>query len=511
MNSSKQIKLGAVLSYVTIAFNMIAGLIYTPWMLDKIGQSNYGLYTLTTSFITLFVMDFGMSAAVSRFVSKYHAMDDQDAMNNFLGLVYKLYFLIDMIILVLLVALYFFVGRIYGNLTAAELQTFRSLYIIVGLFSVISFPFTNLNGILTAHEKFVQLKLCDLFHKASIVAAMVICLSRGMGVFALVTVNAISGVLTILMKLWIVKTTTRVRVNFRFSDRHLLKEIFGFSMWTTFSSIAQRLIFNITPSIITMVSITGTVGVAVFGLASTIEGYIYTFAAAVSGMFIVRISKIVVSGNRERELLPLMIKVGRIQLMIVGLLTVGFVTMGQSFIVDIWDKPDFILSYYCAVLIIVPSVFHMPMEIANTALVVEGKIKWQSFAYIIMGLINVFFSLILSYLFGAIGASTSIFIAYMIRTAAMTIVHKKILNIDMKEFFKQTFGKLSPWLCATAIVGFLLEKFNPMRHGYLRFGVNGVLLVSVFMALMCLFGFNAYEKELFGSALRKIPRKLMKK
>ena len=91
INSSKQIKIGALISYFAIAFNMVAGLIYTPWMITQIGKNNYGLYTLATSLITIFVMDFGMSAAVSRFVSKYRAEDNQEAVNNFLGMAYKLY------------------------------------------------------------------------------------------------------------------------------------------------------------------------------------------------------------------------------------------------------------------------------------------------------------------------------------------------------------------------------------------------------------------------------------
>ena len=106
MNSSKQIKAGALLSYFAIAFNMIAGLIYTPWMISKIGQSNYGLYTLATSLITMLVMDFGMGAAVSRYVSRYRAEGNQTAVNNFLGLVYKIYFLIDAVILSILAVSY---------------------------------------------------------------------------------------------------------------------------------------------------------------------------------------------------------------------------------------------------------------------------------------------------------------------------------------------------------------------------------------------------------------------
>ena len=190
-NSSKQIKFGAIMSYFTIAFNMLAGLIYTPWMIKQIGQSNYGLYTLATSLITLFVVDFGMGAAVARFVSKYNAEGDQDKVNNFLGIVYKLYLAIDAVILTALVAIWFFINGIYDNLTASELETFKVLYVIVGLFTVVSFPFANLNGILTAHEQFVGLKFADLFHKIFIIVAMVTALLLGYGIYALVIVNAI--------------------------------------------------------------------------------------------------------------------------------------------------------------------------------------------------------------------------------------------------------------------------------------------------------------------------------
>ena len=54
MTPTKQIKLGAIISYFAIAFNIIAGLIYTPWMVGQIGKSDYGLYTLANSLIFIF-------------------------------------------------------------------------------------------------------------------------------------------------------------------------------------------------------------------------------------------------------------------------------------------------------------------------------------------------------------------------------------------------------------------------------------------------------------------------
>lgn len=497
MNSSNQIKIGAMLSYFTIAFNIVAGLIYTPWMITQIGQSNYGLYTLATSFITIFLVDFGMSAAVTRFVAKYNAAGERDKAKNFLGLVYKLYLSIDAIIFIILVIVYFFIDALYTQLTPSEIEIFKSLYIIVGVFSIISFPFTNLNGILTAYEKFIQLKFCDLFNKVFVIISVVAVLLMGYGIYSLVLVNAIAGLLTIILKLFIIKKTTTVKVNFKFFDRSMLREIFGFSMWTTVSSLAQRLIFNITPSIIAVVSETGAVGVAVFGLASTIEGYVYMVATAINGMFMARISKMIHDGKKETELLPMMIKIGRIQCMIIGLLIVGFIALGNSFIVDIWNKPDFSESYLCSIFLIIPSYFYLPMQIANTTLIVENKVKLQAYVFVIMGVLNVCCSFVLSKLFGALGASISIFIAYMVRTILMAIIYDKVLHIDMKVFFKETFLKISPSLALPTLIGLFVEKFNPLSQGFVRFGINGIIVVLSFVLTMNFTVMNQYEKSMF--------------
>ena len=90
MSSSKQVKVGAILSYVAIAVNIIAGLIYTPWMIGQIGQSQYGLYTLANSLITLFLVDFGLSSATARYLSKCNAEGDREGAEKILGAIYKL-------------------------------------------------------------------------------------------------------------------------------------------------------------------------------------------------------------------------------------------------------------------------------------------------------------------------------------------------------------------------------------------------------------------------------------
>ena len=41
-----QIRIGALLSYIFIVFNIIYGLLITPFLLRHLGQEEYGIYML---------------------------------------------------------------------------------------------------------------------------------------------------------------------------------------------------------------------------------------------------------------------------------------------------------------------------------------------------------------------------------------------------------------------------------------------------------------------------------
>ena len=93
--SNRQIKIGAMISYCAIIISIITSLFYLPWMTRQIGQSNYGLYTLVNSFVTMFLMDFGLSSATARFLAKYRAEQKIDKENTVFSVITKLYFVID--------------------------------------------------------------------------------------------------------------------------------------------------------------------------------------------------------------------------------------------------------------------------------------------------------------------------------------------------------------------------------------------------------------------------------
>lgn len=490
------------MSYLAIGVNILAGLLYTPWMIHSIGRENFGLYTLAMSVISLFVFDFGLSSAVTRFIAKYLAEGRQDKADNCMGLVYRLYIIIDIVMMLVLFGVYFFIPQLYKELTLDEIESFKIIYVIAAIYSVISFPFIPINGVLTAHEKFIQLKLCDVAHKLIIVLAMSICLLSGGGLYSLVSVNAIAGLIMILLKVSCIKKFTHQGISWRYFEKGEFKEIVGFSGWVTIMSIAQRFIFNIAPSILGALS--GSISIAILGIATTLEGYTYTFANAINGMFLPKVSRIV--SNDNGDVLPLMVKIGRIQIYITALIVFGVICFGEHFI-QLWVGAEFKDSYLCALFVIVPCLLQLPQEIGNQTIFAKNKVKKLAIVYALMALVNIVLAVSLAPKFGALGICMSIFVAYMVRTIGMDIIFYKDLNINVMSFFKDTFVKLLIPLVLCLVLGFTINAVISI-DSWLGFVIKGICFVGLYATVMYLFAMNENEKELVLSPIKKLFKKL---
>ena len=61
-----QVRLGAVLSYVSMGLSTLISLIYTPIMLDRLGETEYGVYGAVGPIISyLLLLSMGLGSAIS--------------------------------------------------------------------------------------------------------------------------------------------------------------------------------------------------------------------------------------------------------------------------------------------------------------------------------------------------------------------------------------------------------------------------------------------------------------
>lgn len=489
---------------MTIGFSIVSGLIYTPWMISIIGQSNFGLYTLATSLVTMVTIDLGLSSAVTRFISKYRAENDVVSIRKFLGIAYKLFIALSIIFLISLTIVYFNVDRIFLKLTPDEIEKVKVLLSIAGLYAVISFPFHPLDGLLVSGEWFIFQKSTALVSKVLNIALMVAALLLGYGLFSLVVVNAFSGLVIIGMKLYFLKKYDPQQIEWNGFDAQLTREIFSFSLWVMVISIAQRLILNVTPSVLGITS--GSREIAIFSAAMTIEGYVWTFATVFGSMFLPKVSKLIYGEKSDpKAIQTLMIKVGRIEFVMLGAIISIFIVVGKDFFLN-WLGTDFKNSYLITVLLVIPGLITIPQQIASTTLIASNQVRYNAFSKIIVAALSISLSYILSLRYGSTGAGIAILIGNMIGgVLVMNIIYARVLKINIWEFFRK---------CQVSMaVPFILVLAVGLGLNCLITGVSWVNTISKTILLLIVYAFSAYllamnkyEKELISGVVRKVIR-----
>ena len=128
-----QLKIGVILSYVSMALNMVIQLTYTPIMIHLLGQSEYGLYTLVGSVVSyLSLFSLGFTGAYLRFYSRYMQRGDSVGVAQLNGMFLTLFLCMSATALLCGMILSRFTNQIFGsNLTLAELEKSQILMRII--------------------------------------------------------------------------------------------------------------------------------------------------------------------------------------------------------------------------------------------------------------------------------------------------------------------------------------------------------------------------------------------
>jgi len=495
-------KLSVILSYITIFINIITGLIYTPWMITKIGQSDYALYILVNSVIAIFLLDLGLSNATSRFTSLYLVERKNDKIPDLMGTIFKVYIGLATIIAIAFFVFYTFIDSVYINLTANELARFKVVYITLACGSIVSFVLIPLEGIMLSYEKFVPINLIKLFQKISTVCLIAFSLIIGWGLYALVGFTIACNLAGVGYKLIYVNKNIHLNINWRIKDISLIKQIFSFSIWITLIQTAQRFFVGIIPTILGIVS--GSTAIAIFGIASALESYGFTFARAFVNMYLPKVTRVQLGDNSDSKLLELMVKIGRLQAYIIGLIIIGFILVGKDFIY-LWVGSEYNDAYICAVILLIPLILTHTQGIAALAMQVINELKWQAYVYILCAVINIVLGFVLGAEYGAFGASLALMIAQLCNIILIDIVYQRKLGLDIISFFKQCFISMLLPFAITFFIGFLVVFLLPSGN-WLWLLIKACFITVIYVISMWFISMNMIEKEIFYGIFRKFQQ-----
>ncbi len=511
-----EIKSGIVLSYVFMAISMIAGLLYTPVMLDLLGQSEYGLYTLATSVIGyLSFLNLGLESALIKYSARYIAQEDRDGEYRLGGSFLKLYTALGAVALVcgVIVAFNLKQGMLFGflttKLTAAETDTLKILILLMTANLAVSFPMGVFGAAITAHEKFTFRKVISIIREISMPIVVLLVLFMGHKSIALVLIHVIFNVAVLISDYVYARKVLGYKVKFGKMDKAVFREIADYSVFIFIGMVVDR-ISDATNSLV-LGAVSGTVAVAVYGIAVQINHYYLNFSASIGSFFFPRIVSMSVKEATDKELSDLFIKVGRVQLFVIALICSGFIVFGRDFI-RLWAGEEYAMAYYMIVIMMVPTLINRSQSLGTQILLAKNKHKFRAMFYLVVVLADIAASIPLAMWFGqfgnaaaGIGAAVGTALATLIGPViVMNIYYKKVMHLDIGRYFKNILPILLEVAVLTAL-GLAMNTFWKVE-GWLLLGIQIVIYLVVFLAAIYFVAFNRYEKSLIGGVLKKFKK-----
>lgn len=496
-----QLKAGAVLSYVSMGIGQIVSLIYTPIMLRLIGQSEYGLYNLVSSVVSyLGLLNFGFGSAYMRYYSRYKTKDDKEGIAKLNGMFLIIFCLIGILAVIAGIILTINSNIIFGTeLTNEELTRSKILMIILVLNLAISFPNIIFNSYITANEKFIFQKVLQLVKKITNPFIVLPLLYMGFGSIGMALGTTLLNLGIEVSNIIYCYKKLNIKFSFKEFDLELMKEMTIFSSFIFINMVSSQISWNVDKFILGRFH--GTISVAIYGLAAKINGYYLSLGTTISYLFIPRIHRLVGKKNNDEdnELTFIFTKIGRIQFLILGLISLGFIFFGEPFI-RFWAGENYKEAYPIILLLILPAT--LPL-IQNIGIEIQRAKNMHSFStkvYLFIAVINVFISIPLASRYNGLGAALGTALALIAGNGLiMNWYYKSKIGLDIKYFWKEIIS-IIPSFITPIFLGIILINFFNFNNLY-TFIVSGMFFVITYIISVWFLGMNKYEKQLIVEPL----------
>ena len=400
--------------------------------------------------------------------------------------------------------LYFNVGTLFGDtMTAVELDRARIMMLLLVANLAFTFPMSIWGSIIQAYEDFVFQKSLNIFRIILNTAVMICLLHFGYKAVAMVVVQTIFNVLTLVLNFIYCRRKLNIHIYFRFKHFHwgFLKEVAIYSFWIFLNAIMDRVYWSTGQFVLG--AIVGTAAVAVFAIAIQLEGMYMQFSTAISSVFLPKVTAMVATNRSRKEISDLFIRTGRIQYIVLAYILSGFIIFGRQFI-ELWAGADYSDAYIISLLFFIPLTVPLIQNLGITILQARNEMKFRSVLYIIIALVSLAMQIVLTRYFGGIGCAMGVSGALVVgQILIMNVYYRRRQDLDIKTFWKEI-SKMSiiPIVLIFSSMLVIRHFFALDSWGKLILGIAAFSLV--YIPLFFRFSMTDDERNLFISMFHKI-------
>lgn len=501
-----QRKAGALLSYINIIAQMIVGLVYTPVMLRLLGQSEYGLYSMIGSYVAyLSILDMGLGNTIIRYTAKNRVTGDKSSEAELNGLFLFIYSIIGVVVLFVGILFYCNIDTLFGsNLTNSELDRAKIMVVLLIFNTALTFPLSIFGSIMQAYERFIFLRIANILRVILQPLIVLPLLLYGYGSVMMVVVSVIVNIVCLLVNVYYCSSILHIKFNRGKYEKTFLMEVVGYSFFIFLNAIMDKIYWGSGQFVLGIVS--GTIQVAIYAVAMQFMMMYMNLSTAISGVMLPKVTMMVANNATSKELSDLMIRIGRLQFLVVGFIFAMFVVVGESFI-ELWAGSEYLSVHSIVILLMFALLIPLIQNVGISILLAMNLNKWRMTVYVICAIISIIASFPAAKYWNGMGCAVCTAISLLISTGiCMNWYYKNKINLDIMSFWK-SIGKLSFYMLLFICVMLFIRMNLIMELNWVNFSIQSLICTVIYIIIMYYLAMNGYEKNLVNSAVSKIFRR----
>ena len=295
------------------------------------------------------------------------------------------------------------------------------------------------------------------------------------------------------------KFKLKISIKFNDFDKEKLIKVIKFSFLIFTITIFEKIIWSGSQIILGMH--VSTYILSIFSIAFLLQQIYASFSTAFSGVFLPKITSMVVNNRSDEEISNLFLRSGRIQFYLIFLIFTGFLIFGKAFIY-FWAGAEFQSAYSIALFFFFPLSILSFQSLGKVILTSRNQLGTMSITYLITALLSVFLMIILAKEYGVNGIVFSVVIP---------LILGPVVYMNLYYHFKQSLNMVKFW-SEIIKIGILPIFFSLLCYYLINLiEINRIIDLLFYISIytfLCLiimwnFSLNDYEKNLFINFFKK--------
>jgi O-antigen/teichoic acid export membrane protein len=469
----------------------VIGFLLAPFILHRLGNTGYGLWTLVLSLTGYFgLLDLGIRSSVGRYVAQYVTLQKDEEVNRTVSSAFAMLLAGGLLaVIATAVVVRFFFGSFHVE---PQYQASGKIALwITGLNMASVLPLGIFSSVLIALERYDLLSGVTMAAEILRGVLIVALLKHGYGLIGLASASLFISATEYAVMACIAKSLYRsLRIRLHFMRRETMRSLFSFGAYRFVWIISNQVIFYSDSVVIGVVL--GASAITYYAIAGGIINYGRSVVSLVTDTFAPAAFRM--DAKQDMAGLRRLLIVGtRTALLIILPLCLGMIFLGRQFI-TVWMGKEYASSSLFLTVLALAQFSSMSQYVSVTLLSAMARHRVLAYLVFAEGVANLALSLFLVHRIGLVGVAWGTVIPNLFSTLLIVPAYTlRVLGIDWREYVSQVF--LRPVACALPLLAIGAFCYSRIDHPtWPLFGGEVLLMCSAFALLAFFFCFDASHR-----------------